>query len=132
MLVSGHTFRPDVDTPRRVIQRWPDTQYPPDHACHNPYGVWRLGRPVGKGRRTGELVFAFTPALRVLLTALERKKGKALTKREILAARDSAACIASDPRDARALEHSRGYADLDPELVWEQWKLVRTHARDER
>jgi hypothetical protein len=27
--------------------------------------------------------------------------------------------------DARALERSRGYADIDPELAWEQWTIVR-------
>lgn len=26
---------------------------------------------------------------------------------------------------AQQLERSRGYADLDPALAWEQWKLVR-------
>ena len=31
-------------------------------------------------------------------------------------------------RDAQALERSRGYADLDPELVWEQWQLMRENA----
>jgi hypothetical protein len=27
---------------------------------------------------------------------------------------------------ARSLERSRGYADIDPELAWEQWNLVRS------
>ncbi len=30
-----------------------------------------------------------------------------------------------EPRDTQDLERARGYADLDPELVWEQWQLVR-------
>jgi hypothetical protein len=28
-------------------------------------------------------------------------------------------------RDADALERSRGYADIDPAIAWEQWQLVR-------
>jgi hypothetical protein len=30
-----------------------------------------------------------------------------------------------EPRDAQTLERTRGYSDLDPELVWEQWQVVR-------
>lgn len=29
--------------------------------------------------------------------------------------------------DAQKLERERGYADLNPELAWEQWGLVRNH-----
>jgi len=36
-----------------------------------------------------------------------------------------AAVIAMKPRDARAMELQRGYADLDPELAWEQWQVAR-------
>lgn len=35
VLLSGQTFSPDPGTPRRVLERWPDLAYPPDHACHN-------------------------------------------------------------------------------------------------
>jgi hypothetical protein len=28
-------------------------------------------------------------------------------------------------RDAIALEQSRGYADIEPELAWGQWQIVR-------
>jgi hypothetical protein len=122
---SGQTFAPDAETPRRVVERWPDTEYPPDHACHNPYGVWRLGAPGGKARSMGELVPVFVPALRPILAALEGQAGKPLTKPQVEAARDEGVCVAMEPRDAQQLERSRGYADLDPELAWEQWKLVR-------
>ena len=27
--------------------------------------------------------------------------------------------------DARKLELSRGYADIEPELAWEQWQVVK-------
>ena len=128
LLLSGQTFSPDVETPRRVLQRWPDDGYPPDHWCHNPYGVWRLGPPGGKGRPQPELHLQFMPGLVVLLAALEEKHGP-LTKAQVLEARDSAVCMAVEHRDAQKLERSRGYADLDPELAWEQWQLDRASRR---
>lgn len=32
------------------------------------------------------------------------------------------------PADALALERSRGYADIEPELAWQQWQIVRRSA----
>jgi hypothetical protein len=125
VLLSGQTFAPDVQTPRRVVERWPDTEHPPDHACHNPYGVWRLGPPGGTARETPKLVPVFIPALRDLLAGLEARESKPLTREQVETIRDEGACLTMEPRDAQRLERSRGYADLDPELVWEQWQLVR-------
>jgi hypothetical protein len=125
LILSGQTFSADRETPRRVLERWPDSQYPPDHPCHNPYGVWRLGPGGGTARPQSELASVFMPALSVLLTALEAKSGQPLTKEEVEATRDKGPCIAMAHRDAQALERSRGYADLDPDLAWEQWQLVR-------
>jgi hypothetical protein len=87
MILSGQTFAPDGETPRRLVERWPDTQYPPAHSCHNPYGVWRLGPPGGSARPTGKLLPVFIPALHVLLTARE-KEGEALTKQQVESTRD--------------------------------------------
>lgn len=123
---SGETFALDRETPRRLVERWPDTEYPSDHACHNPYGVWRLGPAGGVARSLGELDLVFMPALRLVLAALEEKRGQPLTKKHVESARDKGVCMAMKPRDAQRLERDRGYADLDPELVWEQWKLVRS------
>jgi hypothetical protein len=124
-LRSGDTFSPDAETPRRLMERWPDREYPEDHVCHNPYGVWRLGPPGGRARQRGDLVPVFVPGLRLLLAALEQKEGRKLRRAEVEAARDAATCVTMAPARARALEQSRGWADLDPELAWEQWKLVR-------
>jgi hypothetical protein len=126
-LLSGHTFSIDVETPKRLVERWPDTQYPPDHVCHNPYGVWRIGPPGGTARDVGDVVPTFVPALRVTLAAVERERGKRLTQAQVLKIRDEAPCIALGAREINAMDRSRGYADLDPELAWEQWKLVRKH-----
>jgi hypothetical protein len=86
--------------------------------------VWRLGLADGTARPLSELVPVFMPALHVLV-ALENTRGQPLTRREVEATRDEGVCIAMEPRDAQRLERERGYADLDPELVWDQWQLVR-------
>jgi hypothetical protein len=125
LLVSGQTFSPDAETPRRVVERWPDLNYPEDHACHNPYGVWRFGAPGGKARPVHDPAPVFIPELRVILTALQSKKGSPLTKAQVEATRDEAACIMMTLRDAQRLEQTRGRADLNPELVWEQWQALQ-------
>ena len=125
VLRSGETFAPDAETPRRVLQRNPDTRYPASHPCHNPFGVWELGPEGGVGRGLNELEFVFTPSLAALLMAAEKRKGAPLTKQQVEAIRDRAVCISMKPRDARAMERSRGYADIEPERAFEQWQLLR-------
>lgn len=121
-LLSGHTFAPDAETPRRRLERWPDLEYPEGHPCHNPYGVWRLGPPGSKARaRTASV--SFMPTLRSLLEAA-RTDGAPLTKTRVEHLRDHAVVMAIAPKDLAALERSRGYADLDPELIWEQWAAL--------
>ncbi len=126
LLQSGQTFAPDAETPRRVVERWPAVEYPRDHPCHNPYGTWRVGPPGGKARPTGELAFAFTPPLIAILAAAEEKAGAPLTQAQVEMIRDQAVCISLQVADVQKLERGRGYADLDPELVWPQWQLVRS------
>lgn len=122
---SGQTFAPDKNTPKRLVERWPDTGYPPGHACHNPYGVWHVGPPGGKARDMGELQPVHMPSLLSVLTALEKQAGKKLTQRQVEKVRDEGVCVAMNPRDIQQLERSRGWSDLDPELVWEQWTAYR-------
>jgi hypothetical protein len=124
LLLSGQTFSPSSETPRRLVQRWPDDGYPEDHWCRNPYGVWRLGPPGGEARPQPELHPQFMPALVVVLAALEEKNGP-LTREQVEAATRKASCMAVKHRDAQTLERARGYADIDPELAWEQWCVVR-------
>ena len=124
LLLSGQTFSPSADSARRVIQRWPDDGYPSDHWCHNPYGLWRLSAEGEKGRPQPKLHSLFVPALVVLLHALEQKAGP-LTRRQVEETTQHGACIAVEHRQAREMERTRGYADIDPELAWEQWCVVR-------
>lgn len=124
MLLSGQTFRPDEDTPRSVLGRWPDHRYPASHPCHNPFGVWRLD-PNAQRHGQPELAITFMPPLVTLLLAAEEQAGKPLTRQQIEAIVENGVCMTMTHEDARALERKRGYADLDPELAWEQWQLVR-------
>lgn len=72
-----------------------------------------------------ELVLAFIPALVAVLLAAEREAGRPLTEAEVLDIRDGATCIAVRPEAMAAMAAERGYDDLDPELVWEQWQEAR-------
>jgi len=125
VLVSGDTFRPDDGTPRRRLERWPDDGYPPGHACHNPFGVWRLGAEGGEADPPSELRPVFLPALVALLTAAERDAGRALRRAEVERLTGDATCMMLPPAHAQGLERSRGYADLEPALAWEQWTALR-------
>lgn len=126
LLLSGQTFSPTAGAARRVVQRWPDDEYPPDHWCHNPYGVWRLSAEGGQARPQTELHPLFVPALVVLLHALEQKSGP-LTRRQVEDTTMKAVCVAVEHRHAQEMERSRGYADIDPELAWDQWCVIRAN-----
>ena len=123
-VVQARCGPPSADAPRRVLQRWPDANYPGDHVCHNPFGVWRLG-PQGSSGTGSNLAYVFVPALVVLLTAAERKAGRPLTQAEVEQITSGGACITMQHRVAQEMERKRGYADIDPEEAWAQWQVVR-------
>lgn len=125
LLLSGQTFSPDAESPRRTLERWPDTTYPADHACHNPYGTWRIGPAGGRARGVSKLAYVFLPAVAAVLRAAEDQAGRPLERAEVEAMVKGAACMTMEHADARELERSRGYADLDPERAWEQWQILR-------
>ena len=65
------------------------------------------------------------PALVAVLLHAEREKGAPLDEAEVIALRDNAACIAA-PRSAHiAMVKERGYDDLDPENLWQEWRQFR-------
>jgi hypothetical protein len=72
-----------------------------------------------------KLIPVFMPALILLLHHAERLKGELLTESEVLAIRDQGVCIMLRVEHAIALDEKRGYNDLDPDLVWEQWQEAR-------
>ena len=61
--------------------------------------------------------------------ALEQDKGAPLTEAEVLEARDNAACIAMHRFAYEAVTEERGYRDIDPEFVWQEWLSVRKTLR---
>jgi len=73
-----------------------------------------------------ELLPIFMPALVVLLAHDERKKGSPLTREEVLAIRDSGTCAMLRRSSAQQIWAMRGYDDIDPERVWEEWQVVRS------
>ena len=71
------------------------------------------------------LVLVFIPTLAALLTRAEELKGAPLTQDEVVAIRDEGVCMAMRQSVALEMDISRGYSDLDPEHVWEEWCEMR-------
>ena len=71
------------------------------------------------------LIPVFIPALVVLLHNLERQKCAPLTEQEVLDIRAKGVCMMMAEERAIELVEKRGYSDLDPEQVWEQWQEAR-------
>lgn len=125
VLMSGHTFRPDADARPRSFERWPDHRHQTDDGRHNPFGVWRFREPGARGIEPTQLALTMIPSLAAVLIAAESSAGRPLKRAEVEQIVAKCATVALDPRDARTLERSRGYADIEPELAWEQWQIVR-------
>ena len=73
-----------------------------------------------------ELLIIPVPALVAVLLALENDKGAPLTEDEVLRARDGAECIAMPSFAADAVAKERGYVDLDPDNIWDEWRAFRS------
>jgi hypothetical protein len=65
------------------------------------------------------------PALIVILLKKEREKWAPLTESEVIEIRDNAVCMMLPISVKMQMVESRGYPDLDPEYVWEQWQTAR-------
>jgi hypothetical protein len=124
-LASGHTFQPHAGAARRAFDRWPDHRHHPNDGRHNPFGLWRFRQPGAAGPTGGKLVPTITPPLVAVLLATERSKGKPLSEREVEEIVSKSPAIMMEARDVVALERARGYADIEPELAWQQWQIVR-------
>jgi hypothetical protein len=71
------------------------------------------------------LIPVFLPSLVVLLAHDEEAKGSPLSREEVLAIRDEAVSVMMRRSKAIEIEGMRGYKDVDPELVYEEWQVVR-------
>ena len=72
-----------------------------------------------------QLVPVFVPALSATLLSAEDKKGEPLTHDEVIHIRDKSPCIMMAIGDARKMDDSRGYRDIDPENCWYDWQHLR-------
>ena len=72
-----------------------------------------------------DLVPLFIPSLAVLLAEAAKKKGDRLTEPEVARIRDGGTVIMTPTKEARELEVSRGYRDVDPEDAWRDWHRLR-------
>lgn len=77
-----------------------------------------------------QLIPVFMPALVLLLRDSELKKGSPLTEQEVLDIRNKGTCMMLRVEHAIALDEKRGYNDIDPERVWEQWQEARARLAD--
>lgn len=125
VLATGHTFQPDAQSERRRLERWPDHRHDPNDGRHNPFGSWRLVPDDEGALQPVDPVPAVVPSLVSQLLAAERQCGRALTREEVETFTERATAISMDPKDAVALERSRGYADLEPRRAFAQWQFVR-------
>ncbi|MEV0248402.1 hypothetical protein AB0H76_17525 [Nocardia sp. NPDC050712] len=66
------------------------------------------------------------PALIALLIGREDDKGEALTEDEALDVRDNALYMMMPLSDQRELDRSRGYRDIDPYNLWQEWCAFKT------
>ncbi|MEM9519661.1 MAG: DUF4261 domain-containing protein [Actinomycetota bacterium] len=124
-LVTGQTFAPQIGADIRVLERWPDLRFNVNDGCHNPYGVWR-GLAAGvAGLAPLNPQPTPVPALIDLLAAKERELGRALDPVEVASVAEQMTCVVMRPHDVQALEHGRGYADIEPRRAWEQWQAIR-------
>jgi hypothetical protein len=76
------------------------------------------------------LILTPIPALGVLLLHLEKQKGSPLSEAEVLQARDKAVCVALPLSKRRAVDEQRGYQDIDPENVWEEWLAFKAQLNE--
>ncbi|MBI5820732.1 MAG: hypothetical protein HZA88_17320 [Verrucomicrobia bacterium] len=78
------------------------------------------------------LTLLYIPSLAALLVNVEGKLGRELTRKEVEILRDQATVMAADPEKVRVLEEKRrGYKDLDPANVWEEYQRLRAQMKNE-
>ncbi|WP_052573904.1 hypothetical protein [Haloferula sp. BvORR071] len=74
---------------------------------------------------SSRLVIFIEPSLASVLHLREREKGSPLTEEEVLEIRDNSEAVVITADEAHERETARGFQDIDPERVWEEWQEVR-------
>jgi hypothetical protein len=71
------------------------------------------------------LTLDFIPSLVSRLIRAEQDKGEPLEEHEVIQVRDSATVIRVPLAARNGVWEKRGYRDIDPENVWEDWLAYR-------
>ncbi|WP_226093151.1 hypothetical protein [Dickeya oryzae] len=69
----------------------------------------------------GKMTIVFIPALISLLMMREDEAGRPLTREEVETIRDNATAINLPEDIAISMTTERGYHDISPEHVWDEW-----------
>ncbi len=72
-----------------------------------------------------QLIITPVPSLVATLLNREQAKGSPLTQSEVETIRDQIECIVMTPEQRAAVDESRGYSDIDPEVAWDAWQVAR-------
>lgn len=75
------------------------------------------------------MTIVFIPALVVVLLSKEGETGRELTQQEVESIRDSATAVRMPVDVAKEMIKERGYLDIDPEDVWEEWLLYKKYVK---
>lgn len=67
----------------------------------------------------------FVPALIVVLIDKEQEMGRELTRQDVESIRDGATAIRLPDEAAEDMIRERGYRDIDPENVWDEWQAYK-------
>ena len=68
-----------------------------------------------------KLELLFITSLISLIINEQEKKGRQLTLIELELLRDNATCIALPKSESKQIIESRGYRDINPENLWEEY-----------
>jgi len=68
-----------------------------------------------------EKAILFIPPLSIQIEAKEKNAGRDLSREEVEEIRETAPCIEMDKADRNSVYQDRGYSDLNPNNVWQEW-----------
>lgn len=84
-----------------------------------------------KDNQEEQLIPVPVPALIALLLNREEELGRPLIEEEVLSIRDNASCVMLPVSEAIKMEENRGYPDVNPQYVWEEWQQARIELNEE-
>jgi len=81
--------------------------------------------PPPKQKNGVKLFCTAEPSLISVLWSKEKEKGSPLTKKEVLVEYYCSTVVWLSETEIAALEKARGYRDINPEHIWDEWQLAR-------